>query len=176
MSKKGFMMAEVVVVSVIVLVVITGLYVSYNKIYATYNTRLNYYDVTTLYKLGYYRDILIENSVMNDAINKAKTDDVVSIYANGNNYFQLPSTEITENITDMVYLVKVENSKTISENILSNQNINLTFQDYINFLSSSATFKSNYVMLMERCNKKKDNTKNIDDCKYAYLEVYDGNE
>ena len=61
MNNKGFMMAEVVVVSAIVMLTIVGLYQSYNKIYSAYNTRIDYYDSTTLYRLGYYRDILIEN-------------------------------------------------------------------------------------------------------------------
>ena len=29
---------------------------------------------------------------------------------------------------------------------------------------------------MERCTSNDDKSKNIDDCKYAYLEIYDGKE
>ena len=29
---------------------------------------------------------------------------------------------------------------------------------------------------MERCTSNDDNSKNKDDCKYAYLEIYDGKE
>ena len=56
MNNKGFMMAELVVVSAIVLVALSGLYVSYNKIFSIYNKRINYYDVATLYELGNIRD------------------------------------------------------------------------------------------------------------------------
>lgn len=55
MNRKGFMMAEVVVVSSIVLITLVSFYVSYNKIISEYNKRIDYYDVTTLYDLAYVR-------------------------------------------------------------------------------------------------------------------------
>lgn len=56
MNNKGFMMAEVVVVSAIILVALVGLYTSYNKIFSIFNQRIDYYDVGTLYELASYRD------------------------------------------------------------------------------------------------------------------------
>lgn len=55
MNNKGFMMAEVVVVSSIIIVTLVGLYTSYNKILSLYNQRINYYDINTLYELGNIR-------------------------------------------------------------------------------------------------------------------------
>ena len=54
--------------------------------------------------------------------------------------------------------------------------LNETFKDYIKYLSASTTFKSSYIMVMERCTTNDDDSKNKDDCKYAYLEIYDGKE
>ncbi len=59
---------------------------------------------------------------------------------------------------------------------LDDKEINPTFKDYIKYLSASTTFKSSYIMVMERCTSNDDKSKNIDDCKYAYLEIYDGKE
>ena len=42
LNKKGFMMAEVVVVSSVILIILTTLYISYNKIISLYETRLDY--------------------------------------------------------------------------------------------------------------------------------------
>lgn len=56
MNNKGFMMAEVIVVSAVILIALTTFYVSYNKVISLYNERLNYYDPTTLYELAKYRD------------------------------------------------------------------------------------------------------------------------
>ncbi|MCI6847349.1 MAG: hypothetical protein MR835_00630, partial [Erysipelotrichaceae bacterium] len=55
LNKKGFMMAEVIVVSSIVLITLTSLYMSYNKIYSTYKKRINYYDVSIIYDLDQIR-------------------------------------------------------------------------------------------------------------------------
>ena len=179
MNRKGFMMAEVVVVSAIVMVSIVGLYQSYNKIYSAYTTRIKYYDSTTLYRLGYYRDILITNNVLEPQIKKLKNKEatIIDIYnPNGTNLFNLPSTEVSSYTTDTVFLVptnKNNNKYTITANVLDGKNIHQTFKDYLSYLSTSTSFNSNYLMLMERCNTK-DEDKN--DCYYAYLEIYDGEE
>lgn len=180
MNNKGFMMAEVVVVSAIVMVTIVGLYQSYNKLYSTYNTRIDYYDSTTLYRLGYYRDILIENDKLNNLINNLE-DTVTEIYgSNGVSGIQLPDNEVSPYVNDTVFLIKTNKSSDkyviTGAELDSNVGINLTFKDYLSYLSTSTTFTSNYIMVMERCTSNDDDTKNIDDCKYAYLEIYDGEE
>lgn len=166
MNNKGFMMAEVVVVSAIILVFMAGMYVSYNKVFAIYNQRVDYYDVTALYKLGYYRDLLIDYDKMNDYVYpKEEVGDVKKVI-NLNGIIDTGDT---------VYFVhnKSYNLNHIKNNgiidYFNNSDINPTFEDYIDFLSTSATLKSNYVMIMETC-------VSTDDCKYAYLEVYDGKE
>ena len=184
MNKKGFMMAEVVVVSAIVVVTIGGLYVSYNKIYSKYKTLLSYNDVTTLYRLGYYRDISIENNIIEKAFEKLEGKSIIPIYDSinkMNSSFNLPDIEKSDKITDTVFMIKTNPNKQIDQNILPNKigetQINPTFKDYANYLSNSVTFRSNYIMIMERCNLKEDSTKkDIDNCQYGYLEVYDGKE
>lgn len=176
-------MAEVIVVSAIVLSVIGGLFISYNRIYGAYNTRVGYYDTVTLYRLEYYRNILIENDVMNDILEKTKkTETIVNIYDsdnNSNNIFTLPSNEISNSVTDKVLLI--QNTADSIRTILgseSNYNVSATFKDYLKYLSTSVEINSNFFMVMERCELQEKNgkKKNIDKCKYAYLEVYDGTE
>lgn len=174
-NNKGFMMAEVVVVSAIILITLSVLYQSYIKIYQVYSTRIDYYDTVTLYRLGYYRDILIENNKMNDILNEAKTTRVFNIYDSINNegsIFSLPDSETSNYIEDKVFLI-YNNQNNIDSNILNGiDNIHTTFKDYIDFLKTSVNLtNSNYVMVMERCNQDNEN-----DCKYAYLEIYDGYE
>lgn len=177
MNNKGFMMAEVVVVSAIILVTLTGLYASYNKVYGIYKTRLSYYDAVTLYRLSYYRDILIENDVIDKVMDEAKKGTAINVYNSikEGGIFELPEIETTEYISDTVFFIS---KNKFSNSILNNQDVNLTFKEYVQFLSTSATINSNYIMVMERCNLDKDNSSkvDIDNCKYAYLEVYDGYE
>ena len=175
-NRNGFMMAELVVVSAIVLGVLATLYVSYNKIYGIYNTRISYYDNTTLYRLAYYRDILIENDLLNDLLKTTKNNTVTNVYSSGYKVFNLPPLEYSDKIEDTVLLVYngKNTGKKFDYNVLSNRDIHPTFKDYAKFMTNSVTLNSNYVLVMERCNVKEN--LNIDDCKYAYLEVYDGYE
>jgi len=144
MNNKGFMMAEVVVVSSIILVALAAFYSSYNKIISIYNQRVDYYDVATLYDLAYVRDL-------------NNKDSYLSLKSSG--------TKITNGVGrgSVVYIV----SKT-RLNDLTSKSINQTFKDYIAYLKSSkgADFETNKILVMEKCDDGKSN------CKYAYLEVY----
>ena len=113
-NNKGFMMAEVIIVSAIVLSVITMLFISYNKIYSAYNTRINYNDITTLYRLQYYRNILVENNLMDEILSKNTGQNIVlNIYdgdktATQNNQFEIPNNEIDNSIVDKVFIARIE--------------------------------------------------------------------
>ena len=135
MNNKGFMMAELVVVSAIVLVALSGLYVSYNKIFSIYNKRINYYDVATLYELGNIRDNndLTGESSMANILNKSNKK---------------------------VYYL---NHKDLLKLNVSNQ----TYKEYLEYISGSVTFDTEYILVMEICLKD-----DINICKYAYLEVF----
>jgi hypothetical protein len=148
MNNKGFMMAEVVVVSAVILLTLTGFYVSYNKILATYNQRINYYDIKTLYLLANYRETSIDNTTSPS--------------------YTIPIINSNE---EKIYYI----NKNDLENV-KKQNINPTFKDYITYLSGSLDLNNlkkadgtdiENLLVMERCNS--DGKTN---CKYAYLEVY----
>ena len=137
MNRKGFMMAEVVVVSSIVLVTLVSFYVSYNKIITLYNQRIDYYDVSTLYELAGVRDN-------------------VSDYSDYNSMSSIINDEY-----EKVYYVK---NTDLGNMDVSNQ----TFKDYLEYINDSVTFETDYILVMEKCA-----TGDIDDCKYAYLEVFE---
>ena len=146
MNNKGFMMAEVVVVASIVLVTMAGLYASYNKIFALYNQRIDYYDVATLYELGNYKkSTKLTNSTKNDPIEEKKGEKIYYIRK------------------ELLEKYKANDN----DDILS---VSPKLKDYLNYLSSSLDFKDASVvnfLIMERC------MVSSDDCKYAYLEVFD---
>lgn len=164
MNNKGFMMAEVVVVSAIVLVTLTSLYASYNKIYSLYSTRLNYNDVQTLYKLVYYRDCLIKRNKMSTAKNNSNTSPVnITVGA-----IYLNSSDITCNrCSENIFFIHNDKAN-INKNILDNFTVNKTYKDYVTYLADAANLsESDYVMIMEKCDTEQSN------CKYAYLEIKD---
>lgn len=171
MNKKGFMMAELVVVSSVIIITLVGLYSSYNKIYSMYNARMNYYDIVTLYRLGYYRDILEENYKLEEAINQSKID-IVNVYESNINgmLFSLPDIERSEYPADKVFLIN-NKGNIIDKTQLGAFVVKRTFLDYIDYFNNSIDYKKfNYVMVMESCASADSNESN---CKYAYLEVYE---
>lgn len=151
MNNKGFMMSELIVVAAIVLITLTGLYVSYNKIISVYKQRIGYYDVPTMYELGNVRDN-IDFSTTNISLSK-------SVYNNeGKRVYYI-------NKYDIGNLVKK----------VSNE----TFKDYLKFLEGSLDIenleitgkKIDNILIMENCDV--DGKSN---CKYAYLEVLNETE
>lgn len=148
MNNKGFMMAEVVVVSAIVLVALTSLYASYSKIYSLYRTRLNYNDVQTFYRLTYYRDCLKNGS---------------ELFTDGSSKnISIDSVKVDDDENTSIYLFNGSID-------LGIDGINDSYKDYLRYLNSIMENKAdiNYILTMEKCDSDKDN------CKYAYIEIKD---
>ena len=166
-NNKGFMMAEVIVVAAVVLLTLSTLYISYSKIYSAYKARINYYDVSTLYKLAYYRDKLIDDDTFNDLLKTAKEEKMISI----NNTDR----------GDKVFLI-YSHKKNVYNNLFDNNadikktfNVNQTYKDYAKYIYDAAELNANYAMILESCINDSGTVDN-DNCKYAYLEIYDGYE
>lgn len=145
LNKKGFMMAEVIVVSSIVLITLTSLYISYNKIYSTYKKRINYYDVSIIYDL----DKIRRNTEIDEPTNNTKIENDVISEPNTTVYaIPLPITD--NKITDLSQ---------------ENTTFNTTFNEYLEYLKNSITVNNcNYILVMEKCDEAKKG------CKYGYLE------
>lgn len=144
MNNKGFMMAEVVVVSAIIIGSIAAFFVGYNGLITLYSDRIDYYDSTTLYELANYRDEnLSDLKVSSSPIRKAGAGRSI-YYVDG----------------------KLLNGKTDDGEVQTPSNN--TFKKYIEYLKNTLdlTNKDNEnkkILIMEKCSSN-------DDCKYAYLE------
>ena len=123
-------MAEVIVVSSIVLITLTSLYMSYNKIYSTYKKRINYYDVSIIYDLDKIRrNVVIDAPTNNTKIDSESNTTVYAIPLTGN--------KITDTNTN-----------------LSQENT--TFNEYLKYLKNSITVNNcNYILVMEKCDEAK---------------------
>ena len=152
MNNTGFMMAEVVVVSAVIIVTLVALYTSYNKIFSLYNQRTDYYNITTLYDLAVIRD----NFLYGD---NTSLEPFVYQGVEFNKDPKLAERTLYYINKDDIDNVKVDNVKS-------------TFKNYISYLSSSVDFSkkinTNYdwdeMLIMEKCFSE-------DDCSYAYLEI-----
>lgn len=134
MNNKGFMLAEVVVVSAVILTALSVFYINYNKIISLYNERINYYDPTTLYELAKYRDDhFTDSSFALDTKNKKLYD------SNGK----------------IIYLFNGSYLDNLQNNVS-----NKTFKNYIEFLKTNIRYKYNRIFLtMENCDSNKMNCK-----------------
>ena len=153
-GNKGFMMAEVVVVSVIVAVTLVTLYTSINRVTAAFNLRNRYHDLDclnlsiavneTLISSGKIND-LIKNNVLSQNINEDSAS-VVNLYSNINSV--------------NVFFIKNNNGLNM-DNI---DTFKLTTLKYFKYLKKNFDTENNYYIVSEMC-------KTTDDCYYYGLGV-----
>lgn len=169
LGRKGFMLAEVVVVAVVIATVLVTLYVGLNNMSSAYETRNKYYDVDSLYIAMEINDILIrENSINSfDKNNVTLLSDYVS------NFESFYENNIKYNITS--YFVPYKSSEdgttyTLQKGIdkLKSMVVNSTFKDYIDYLSGNLIFDDDYdyIIIVER-----ENINDEDDCYYYALKL-----
>lgn len=186
LNRKGFMMAEVVVVSAVVLITLTTLYMSYNKILSIYEQKLTYEDSNMLYDLAYYRDCLIEmpefefrdgnwypvttidNGLLMKLLDKVGPSNKFIDYGSirdAFSYITLDDYKFDLFPGDNIYLVYNDynnNGNSLPKTAFSGKK--QTLQDYIEYLDTGINLRNtNYIMVLERCNGN--------DCKYAYLNL-----
>ena len=157
MNRKGFMMAELVVVSSIIVITLTGLYISYNKIITSYRQIISYYDIGFYYKLGYYNMKLDKSGTLNstlDSIDDGKYLDITSKVVNSET-----------GLREKIYIVKNLDGVKVLKDALKDAGENQTYQEYLEYLKSSKDIINEYYIIGEQC--KSDKTK----CVYAYAEV-----
>ena len=92
LNKKGFMMAEVVVVSVIICTALVTLYTGINRVSNAYKIRNKYYDINALYMAEKANLYLINTSNINKLITNNKSvkisdpnlNNITNIYKSNN--------------------------------------------------------------------------------------------
>lgn len=156
-GRKGFMMAEVVVVSVVIAVVLITLFTGLNRVSSAYEKRDRYYDIDALYLAMMANDILIKSGDINTIIKtgnsiKITNDDVNLLLNTYNNddvnlYFSLYEKGKIDELKDL---------STTKE----------TTKEFIDYLGTKFDFNDdyNYIIISEIC-------KNVDDCYYYALKV-----
>lgn len=162
---KGFMLAEVVVVSVIICAVLVTLYTSLVRINNAYDTRNRYYDINTLYFTEEVNDILIYNGYINEYIstNNSKEIDLSNVFSNDSNFYSAYNIDTAKGGSIRMLFSLYDNS---SVEALADMNINATFKEYISYLKDHFDYDEEYeyILVTEMC-------KTGDDCYYYGLRV-----
>lgn len=164
LNNKGFMLVEVIIVTVVVATIMTSLYVLFNRVYNNYELKETYTNVDAIYALKTIEDFLIDEMKLNAWLKgntrEIKCDDMSDVNYCNNIFSQY-------NI-NRVFFVKLSDS---SNEVPSLPNdVNQTFKDYITYLNNAITFgdDTNYILVTETYENSSD--KNILN-KYAYLEI-----
>ena len=168
-DNRGFMMAELIIVSAIIITTLVALYASFSKMYSTYSERGYYLDVDGKYILKTIYDDLIDNNKFvslvngNDGLNESS--DVKKRYVNivkdGNcTISDLMSSGICDILKDNYYVATaifgrydeaIFNNINIGEDNTTNTASNLFTEDYsegfkryFNYLDGYLDFNDNY--------------------------------
>lgn len=156
-GRKGFMMAEVVVVSVVIAVVLITLFTGLNRVSSAYEKRDRYYDIDALYLAMMANDILIKSGDINTII---KTGNSIKITNNDVNLLLNTYNNDDVNLYFSLYekgkIDKLKDLSTTKE----------TTKEFIDYLGTKFDFNDdyNYIIISEIC-------KNVDDCYYYALKV-----
>ena len=153
-GKKGFMMAEVVVVSVIVAVTLVTLYTSISRVTTAFNLRNRYHDLDCLNLSIAVNDTLISSDKINELLRnnvisqKVNTDasEIINLYSNVNSV--------------NVYYIKNNNGL----NMNNIGTVKPTTSEYFDYLKKTFDTGNNYYIVSEIC-------KTTDDCYYYGLGV-----
>ena len=159
LNRKGFMLAEVVIVSVVVATVLVTLYTGLKNVSTAYETRNRYYDIDSLYAAMDINNILIKNASSfinsNTALELTNDNDINEFYE----FYKKTGYSIES------YLTPYNSEQIIT---LKNLNDNVTFDEYIDYLSGNINFNEdyNYIIIVERTN-----INDKDDCYYYALKL-----
>lgn len=169
-GNKGFMLAETLIVSVVVATVLVTMFTGVSNVSSAYETRNRYYDVDSLYAAIEVNEILRRKNLLEGIGTKELTNDISEfknfyLSSSGDKiYVYIMSYDSTN--TDVDALKSSVNS---SMNTLKSKNSNVTFSDYLDYLSGNMDFTNddyNYLIIVER----RENN-DIDDCYYYALKL-----
>ena len=161
-NNKGFMLAEVVVTSTVIIVSLIGLYTTFNKIYNRFEQKEKYNNIDGVYAIKNMIDILMEtgdiNNILPDSGQQAiiTSSSCLNISTIINNYCE--SLQSTYNIKNM-YIIEY-NMESIDYINVENK----TFKDYIKYLKNYYDFTNNeykYLFIVEYKDDETDDKNNL---------------
>ena len=97
LGRKGFMLAEVVVVSAVISTVLVTMYIAINRVSSAYETRNSYYDIDALFFAEEINDLIKDKGPQTDSNSKLLLGDLSyfkSKLSNDNNYTYIIVSEL----------------------------------------------------------------------------------
>ena len=152
-NNKGFMLAEVIITSTIVLSAMVGLYLTFNKLYIKYNTISTYKNIDGTYAI----ENIVDNLIADQNLNNILANKSGRVIVNGE--CQIIETyceniKLAYNIENM-YIFKM-NEESVNE--LKEQVKNPTFKEYLDYTKKYYKYDENhYLIVLEYKNENEFN-------------------
>ena len=163
-NNKGFMLAEVVIVSAVLITTLVSLYAGFAKVYKAYEERSSFFDTDSIYALKSIEDTLIDEGLFNNIINEINTSNYVSYLAKNltdDSYINSYLKELLGNYNiEYFYITKYDNASLTT--IIESDTDNIVFNDFLTYLQKNLNFDDNYNYIF--VSKTKDG-------RFAYLRV-----
>ena len=164
LNRKGFMMAEVIVVSVIICTVLVTLYTALARINNAYDTRNRYYDIDTLYFTEEINYSLISSGLINKLIQNGNSVKV-TLEGQGIDLNEISSFYNSNNKGETKIYFSLYKKNDVNK-LANLTGLNETFKDYIKYANDHFDYNEDYeyMLITEMC-------KTNDDCYYYGLRV-----
>ncbi len=163
-NNKGFMLAEVVIVSAVLITTLVSLYAGFAKVYKAYEERSSFFDTDSIYALKSIEDTLIDEGLFNNIINEINTSNYVSYLAENltdDSYINSYLKELLGNYNiEYFYIAKYDSASLTT--IMESDTDNIVFNDFLTYLQKNLNFDDNYNYIF--LSKTKDG-------RFAYLRV-----
>lgn len=172
-NNKGFMLVEVIIVTVIVATIMISLYVVFNRVYNAYDLKEKYTDIDGIYGIKAVEDYFIDNMVFNYLIKDMNESSDVYVEVKCDGYFEDNALTYCDNIfstykVNKLYLVKKDGDQLPSDDKMPSA-VNQTFIDYFDYVRNAIELENDgYIFLLETY--ELDSDKNVLN-KYSYLEI-----
>ncbi|MCI6002289.1 MAG: hypothetical protein MRZ37_04000 [Tenericutes bacterium] len=142
LNNRGFMMAELMITSVVIMISIVSLYTGFNKIYTNYKVRNSYDDSNLLYGTKLIKDFLIDQNKINLLIKNNK--DYINISLCNLNFECVDDESTYYNDIKRIYNINTIYFLTYKMNDVK-INDNNFLSDYIDYLRKDSNIdKSDY--------------------------------
>ena len=169
LNKKGFMLAEVVIVAAVIAGILVTLYISVNRMTHAYDTRNRYYDLDAMYAAMEVNSILIRDN------------DIKRYLENNNDYIKFINNQENQGVDlysdfylntgyDLTGVYYVKSSLVSIKKLSNSTNNDLYLSDYLDYLEDSIPFDNyKYLIIVEL-------SKDEDDIYFYTLKVGDSSE
>ena len=170
LNKKGFMLAEVVIVAAAIAVILVSIYISINRVSNAYEKRNRYYDLDAVYTAIEVNDYLVRENLITTLNNDGNLQTVLD----QENFLDLDENLISLLATSKyVNVYYVDYSQERFEPFKDSNKNNKAFSEYLEYLSDQLDFDQNYEYMLIVELKNKDD---VDDTYYYTLKVGDDSE